>query len=214
MAPQRVLCRDTQLIIEGYPRCANSFAVSAFRMANDPEWKISIATHLHSPASIKFGIQRNIPVLLLIRKPKDCIVSWLSLSIQLGKLDFRSLDPRRRKALLNYWTRRYAQFYDVLLPYADCFPTVTFEQVTTDFGHCIDRLNEHYSTSFNRFNHTEANVSKIFQASKVHLSPSAERDEIKNMICEYYMSSKNEKLRDLAEATYDTFNKAALIDLD
>jgi len=205
MAPARVLCKETQLIIEGYPRSANSFAVRAFKMANDKGSPSRIATHLHSPASIHLGIARKIPTLVLIRKPEECIVSWIALTFQLGKLSLDQFGTKRLERLFAYWTRRYASFYNSILPYSEQYVSARFEDVTTDFARTIDKLNRVYSKNFELFQHTEQNVHSIFSSSKVHLSPSAERDHIKSSLSLCYLSSANLDHRERANKSYEMF---------
>lgn len=41
---------------------------------------------------------------------------------------------------------------------------VTFDEATTDFGQVIDRLNQRYGTTFDRFEHTDEHVARVFAA--------------------------------------------------
>ena len=52
---------STGICIEGYPRCANSYAVYAFKNANKD---IKIGHHLHVPAQIKQSTDYKIPTIL------------------------------------------------------------------------------------------------------------------------------------------------------
>src|SRR5689334_19049404 len=71
--PPRAVSRGTEIVIEGFPRSANTFAVVAFRLAQQRE--IEIAHHLHAAAQIKHAINLKVPVIVLIREPSDAILS-------------------------------------------------------------------------------------------------------------------------------------------
>src|SRR5262245_65181203 len=48
---------ETELVIEGFPRCGNSFAVAAFSLAQPRP--VRIAHHLHAPAQVIAGTRRR-----------------------------------------------------------------------------------------------------------------------------------------------------------
>lgn len=204
-ARNRVAVRETEIAIEGFQRCANSFAVQAFRSVNETSGQLRIATHLHSPANIYQSIHYNVPTMVLIRDPDECIVSWLALAMQLGKLQMESLSEQNQMRRMCYWTQRYTQFYQRLMKVRTAFVAVDFTNVVTDFGICIDRLNAHFGTAFNRFEHTAEAEQAIFNKSKVHLSPSVDREQIKQQVTTYYFSKDNSANRALAHAMYERF---------
>ena len=204
-ARNRVACRATNIVIEGFQRCANSFAVQAFRSVNETSENLRIATHLHSPANIYQSIRYNVPTMVLIRDPDECIVSWIALAMQLGKLQGDSLTERNQMRRMCYWTQRYTQFYQRLMKIRTAFVAVDFTEVVSDLGICIDRLNVRFGTAFNRFEHTAEAEQAIFNKSKVHLSPSVDREQIKQQVTTYYFSEDNSANRALAKATYETF---------
>lgn len=70
-----VVARDTEIVIEGYPRSANTFAVAAFMLAQ--ERPVKMAHHLHAPAQVIRAVKWGIPTLLLIRQPEDAVLSLL-----------------------------------------------------------------------------------------------------------------------------------------
>ena len=71
--PNRLVGRDTELVIEGFQRSGNTFAVFAFEMAQDRP--IRSAHHLHASAQVSRAVKLGVPVLLLVRDPRDTIVS-------------------------------------------------------------------------------------------------------------------------------------------
>jgi hypothetical protein len=198
----RAVTPDKRVVIEGFPRSGNSFARRAFIMAQDETFDVtSIAHHLHVPAQVVRAAQWQIPTLVLIRRPKDAV---LSLVIR---------DPISVDQALRY----YISFYETSEKYRDAYVLGLFEEVTEDFGQVIERLNDKFGTTFSLFNHNEENVSKLFagmetQARKQYgetllerkiQRPSADRQRIKYEM-EYDLETpKRKKLIAEAEAVYD-----------
>lgn len=198
----RAVRPGTRLVIEGFPRSGNSFARRAFIMAqDDPQIKNYIAHHLHVPAQVVRAARWQIPTLVLIRKPRDAV---LSLTIR---------DPLSVDQALRY----YISFYKTAEKYRDAYVLGLFEEVTEDFGRVIERVNEKFGTTFSLFRHDEESVGELFagmeaQARKQYgetllerkvQRPSAERRRVKHDI-EYDLG--NPKRRELiaeAEAIYD-----------
>lgn len=197
----RAVKPGTRLVIEGFPRSGNSFARRAFIMAqDDPQIKNHIAHHLHVPAQVVRAARWQIPTLVLIRKPRDAV---LSLTIR---------DPISVDQALRY----YISFYETAEKYRDAYVLGLFEEVTSDFGRVIERVNDRFGTTFSLFNHDEENVNELFagmeaQARKQYgktllerkvQRPSADRQKVKREI-EYELESpKRSKLIAEAEAVY------------
>src|ERR687890_1887029 len=120
----RVVTPDTQLVMEGYPRSANSFARVAFNRAQSE--RVRIAHGLHVPAQVIRAATWQIPTLVLIRKPKDAVLSF-------AIRDTISVD----QAL-----RYYLSFYETAEVYRDAYVLGLFEEVTEDFGEVIRRIND------------------------------------------------------------------------
>ncbi len=53
-----------------------------------------------------------------------------------------------------------------LLPYYDKFVVADFEEVTSDFGSVIRRVNKQFGTTFAEFKPTQANISECFELIK------------------------------------------------
>lgn len=144
--PEKTVCPNTTLVIEGFPRSGNTFAEMAFRMAQP--YPVRLAHHLHVPAQIIGGLRLGLPVLLLIRPPDDAILSFV---IKTG--GHLSL-----QAALRY----YVRFYEALLDYREELITVTFDELVSDFGRSIGRLNDQFGTCFSPFTHTQSDVNACF----------------------------------------------------
>jgi hypothetical protein len=198
----RIVTPDTQLVIEGFPRSGNSFARRAFVSAQDESFdKTRIAHHLHVPAQVVRAAQWQIPTLVVIRRPRDAVLS------------FAAWDPISVDQALRY----YLSFYETAEKYRDAYVLGRFEEVTEDFGEVIERINDKFGTTFSMFSHDEENVGKVFTdmdtfarekygetrwERKVH-HPSAVKERIKQEI-EYDLESpKRKKLIAEAEAVYD-----------
>jgi len=65
---------DTDVVIEGFPRSANTFLVHALELAVNGN--IKIAHHLHDPCQIRCAVHRQIPCFVIVRDPLDAVVSW------------------------------------------------------------------------------------------------------------------------------------------
>jgi len=198
----RIVTPDTQLVIEGFPRSGNSFARRAFVLAQDETFDVTrIAHHMHVPAQVVRAAQWRIPTLVLIRRPREAVVS------------FAIWDPISVDQALKY----YISFYETVEKYRDAFVLGRFEEVTEDFGQVMKRINDRFGTTFSLFRHDEENVSKLFAGMEAHARkkygetlwerkvqrPAAVRERIKDEI-EYDLENpKRKKLIARADAVYD-----------
>lgn len=147
---RRVISSRTELVIEGYTRCGTTFAVYALQLSQ--RRPVRLAHHWHAPAQLIEAAHRNIPALLVIRRPEEAILSQL----------VREPNVTLRDALV-----AYSRFYECLLPYRHRFVVGEFEQVTHDFGLMIRRLNARFGTSFAEFVHTDASVRECLELMKL-----------------------------------------------
>lgn len=137
----------TDVLIEGYPRSANSFAVAAFGHAQPGP--VRIAHHTHAPAHVIEAVGRGVPAIVLVRDPADSV------------LEFVIVKPALTVAQA---LRGYVRFYAPLLAHRRGFVVGTFEEVTSDFGSVIGRLNSRFGTAFAEFEHTAQNERACFEA--------------------------------------------------
>ena len=203
---KRVVSRDTQLVIEGFPRSGNSFARRAFVVAQNGSFDTTrIAHHLHVPAQVVQAARWQIPTLVLIRRPRDAVLS------------FALWDPISVDQALRY----YVSFYETVEKYRDSYVLGLFEEVTEDFGQVIKRMNDKFGTAFSLFRHDEQNVGRVFAdmdtyarkkygetqwERKVH-HPSAVKERMKNEIAHDLANPKRKKLMAEAEAVYNRLTK-------
>lgn len=142
----KIVDGTTEVVIEGFPRSANTFALVAFQVAQGRP--VKAAHHLHAAAQIKRGAQMRIPTLVLIRDPLEAVLSHL----------VRQPGVTPRQGMRN-WVR----FYRAANGLRGRVVVATFEEVTTDFGAVIRRLNARYGTTFAEFEHTPENVEWCFR---------------------------------------------------
>jgi hypothetical protein len=174
-----VVEKDTVIVIEGFPRSANTFACNAFRLSQEKD--VKIAHHLHAPAQIIGAAKMNIPAVVQIRNPDDAVLS----------LVVRSPFISIRIAL-----REYTLFYETILSYRDHFIVAKFEDVIRDFGSVIREINDRFGTDFKEFIHNEENVAKSYKM------PSQDRRMRKEQLREAYNDEKLANLRQRADRVY------------
>jgi hypothetical protein len=199
-----LLDRDTDILVESFPRCASSFAVAAFRLAQEPR-TVRVAYQTHAPGHVIAAVRRNVPAVVLIREPVDAVVSNL---------------VRHPERGVNGVLRGYVRFYGPLLPYRSGFVTATFDEVVGgEFGSVIRRVNQRFGTAFSQFEATEANVQRCLQEidqewrrrrggdegrlERTVPRPSALREDMKQGLRERYVASGSPRLRGRAQDLYE-----------
>ena len=207
----RAVTPDKQVVIEGFPRSGNSFARRAFIMAQDETFDVtSIAHHLHVPAQVVRAAQLRIPTLLLIRKPKDAVLS------------FAIRDPISVDQALKY----YLTFYETVEEYRDAYVLGLFEEVTEDFGEVIRRINDRFGTTFSSFSHDERNVDGVFARIEKNAKkrfgetslenkvsrPFASREKLKREVRYELENPKRRHLISRAESVYGRLTRKAAQD--
>ena len=173
---QRPVRRDTDLVIEGFPRCANTFAVLAFRylQARDTH----VASHVHSAAQVLRASAWGIPTIVLLRDPIDAVVS---------------LVVRHPEITLDSALRSYNCFYGSIRGCRDSFVAATFDQVTSQFAEVILATNRRFGTRFVARPLSESDIQSLFSQIDRHAAktgqtelqtsrPSDSRGEIATML--------------------------------
>jgi hypothetical protein len=174
---QTLARRDTAIVIEGFLRSGNTFAVAAFEVANGRG--LHVGRHLHGAGHLLRAARLGVPAVALIRDPRDAVLSYLIRRDTLTPAD----------AL-----REYVEFYRTAWPVRDRFVVGLFEDVVRDFGSVLDRVNRRFGTGFTRYEPTPANeaatVARVEEMNRLecrgevvetHVGrPSAEREERKN----------------------------------
>lgn len=117
-------CND--LVIEGFPRSANSYIV--FLLQELCSIELHIAHHVHRPTQLILGIEYNIPCVLMIRKPVDACTSF---SIRHPNVSI--------KESLN----KYLTFHNELINYRQHIHVISFDDFVADpINTCTERLKD------------------------------------------------------------------------
>ncbi len=196
---------ETDILIEGYPRSANAFAVAAFRQAQGRP--VEVAHHTHAPGHVLAAIRMGVPSIVLIREPEEAV------------LEFAIVRPilTLRQAL-----RGWVRFYEALVPHRPRFVVGPFPEVTSDYGGVIRRVNVLFGSAFKEFDHTEENVRELFRHMDDYWHdrlggensiepyvgrPSGERDRLKDELRDDYRAQIPAGIRAGAVALYRAFAK-------
>ena len=194
---------QTEICIEGFPRCGNTFAVVAFQAAQLRT--ISIAHHVHASGSVLIAVRKRKPAIVLIREPEEAV---LSLMVRLRYL-------RAGQVL-----RSYIGFYRGLLPHLRRFVVGPFADVVTDFGGIIRQVNQRFGTDFREFHPTEEHLRAVEEevgrwdrgafgsrdgVERGGASPNELRDRLKEELRPAYRHRRLAAQRAAAERVYRRF---------
>lgn len=130
---RQLLGDDTNLVIEGFPRSANSYAEAAFAVSQAGR-RLIIASHSHAAAQVIAAVKRDLVTLVLFRNPDDAVASHLEM-----------LPARISPESL---FKDYSGFYRTIMPYRDRFVLISFETCIGDFGAVVSRVNARFGTDF------------------------------------------------------------------
>jgi hypothetical protein len=194
---------STDILIEGYPRSANAFAVAAFRQAQGRP--VEVAHHTHAPGHVLAAIRMGVPSLVLIREPEEAVLEFAIVRPNLG---------------LRLALRGWVRFYEALLPHRPRFVVGSFPAVTSDYGAVISRMNDLFGSAFKEFDHSEENVRELFRHMDDYWHdrlgpessiepyvgrPSDERDRVKDELRGPYRAQIPAGMRAGAVALYRAF---------
>ena len=145
----RGINRKTELLIDAYPRSANTYATYGFlHCQKDP---VNVSHHLHAPAAILYAAQHKIPTLTIIRDPFDACASILAYLPDYG---------------IEQAFRDYLNYYRAVrksMPHAF---VAKFETVTADLGKVIEALNAKYSRKYTVFSNTPEEIDAVRAKTK------------------------------------------------
>jgi hypothetical protein len=191
----------TEVCIEAFPRSGNTFTVIAFQQAQPTV--VSIAHHVHAAGAVIAAAELGTPTIVLIRPPEGTVLSYVI---------------RWPELTMGHALRGYLRFYEPLVPYRDRFVVGRFEEVTSDPGAVMRRLNERFGTSFVPFEPTDANLRAVMEeldrwdanthregGGPVELGrglPTPEKEARKASLREGYRGPSLARLRGRADAAY------------
>jgi hypothetical protein len=110
---------NTDICVDGFPRSANSYTTYFVKVANK---KLNVAHHTHSPINIKLALKKDVPMLILIRKPLPAISS-LILKMETDKNLHFTL-------FIEYAFIRYKTYYNYVIKNHSNIIILNFEEFT------------------------------------------------------------------------------------
>lgn len=186
---RRVVRFGDDVVIEGFPRSANTFATYAFKQAN-AERNLKIGNHFHSPAQFILAAKFGVPAMLVIRAPTDAVLSFMVFEPTMSAKE---------------GFRRYVAFHKPLIPIQSSFVAVRFDEVISDFDRGIARLNRRFNTDFAPFAHTKARAEALMgfietdRANNASKHPKLLGDEMKEPIPSRVKKEARSKLKEQIE---------------
>ena len=188
--------QGTEIVIEGFPRSANTFAVLAFTAAQTSQ--VKIAHHMHVPAQIIKAKRLQIPALVVIRNPKDSAISY---TIRKPELSL--------KAILECYTT----YHEAIFPHRSHYVLATFEEVINDFSKSIERVNYKFGVNFVPHTPSGLELESIFKRAdeleggdqKRTSRPSQERMTLKEALKQEMLNPELAAALKEAETIYDQF---------
>jgi len=197
---------DTAIVIEGFLRSGNTFAVAAFRVANGPD--VHIGRHLHGAPHVLRAVRYGVPTVVLIRAPADAVASYLVRRPTLTPED----------ALLEY-----LDFYRTAWRARSGFVVGLFDDVVADFGDVVRAVNARFGTSFTPWEPTAENQAAAFAlveemnrlechglVVESHVGrPSAQRERDKRQIREQLQRPRARRLLAEADDLFTAYRRLA-----
>lgn len=186
----------TELVIEGYPRSANTTMVYGF-LDRQPR-PVQVAHHKHHAAQLLRAVDWGIPAVMLIRRPKDAALSYLAM-----RQEARMRGEGLRHPSLRYESviLRWVTFYKAMLPHLDKVVIAPFDEVIQDLAGVIEGVNLKFGTDFRAGPPLNMRVKPLGW----HALPTHERNEIKrDLDTEFYETyQRSPRLRHLTEQAND-----------
>jgi hypothetical protein len=186
--------RDTDVVIEGFPRSANSFARAAFHSVQPG---LKYATHVHSSAQVVQACRWSVPAMVLLRNPEGAVCGLVAFDWELGGRNPSEIDA----AAVDRVLRRYLDFYEPLERYRSDFFVAHFPEVVADFGRVMRGFNERFGKNHGAFSHTPESARALMDKSP-HIGPQESREKIKSVVAGVYRNNASPELKKRAEKIY------------
>lgn len=151
----QLITKSTRLVIEGYPRSANSFARYAIHVSQGDG--SLLAGHNHSSAFVLEAVARGLPTIVIVRDPADAVASLVQSSDVSAWAAFEAYTKFHRNVAL--------AASDVLV--------IPFHTVISDFAEVIRTINDRFGLGLAPFSdgsETRARISALLEESNRGLS--------------------------------------------
>lgn len=168
---------DTELVIEGYPRSANSTTAYGF-LARQTRL-VRLAHHKHHAVQLLLAGKKGIPGVMLLRQPEQAVISNLALI-----LENQRRNASGKKGTLTFYDalRGWLVFYRAVEHCTDAFIIAPFGEVTQDIGGMIRRINRKFGTDFS----DEVQTQEQAKLLGWHATPNEIRNGIKSELSEKF----------------------------
>ena len=128
---RRHVDRHTDVVIDGFPRSANTYALYAFELATDGG--VVVKGHTHSAVTVIRAARRQLPTMVMIRDPRDVVASLVQLA------------PGLRAGSC---FAAYSRYYNAVLRDGAPVFIADFGIATRDFGLIMRQFNEFFGSAF------------------------------------------------------------------
>lgn len=146
----RRLTDRTRLVVEGFPRSGNTYAVYAAKVAEARAGRhLSVSSHVHTPSAVEAAVALHLPTLVVVRRPLDAVSSLLVAAPHVHP-----------SGALAEWEHHHR----VILPLRSQLVVATFDQVTLHTDDVLRRLDETFDTGLARFPDTPDARAEVFAA--------------------------------------------------
>jgi hypothetical protein len=139
----QLLTDETRLVIEGFPRSANSFARFAVHVSQGSN-RI-LAGHNHSSAFVLEAVRLKVPTIVIVRDPASAVASLV----------------QGEEVPLWLAFRAYERFYRNVLSVQDHVVLVPFEAVTNDFDGVLQRARDRFGVDLDKYDDSEATRAEV-----------------------------------------------------
>lgn len=194
--PSVVISSETTAVVDGFPRSGNSFFVALLSVSQPSS--LVMSHHLHSAAHIKAGVRKGVPVVVIVREPRDAVLAYQA---------YDKLVP------LSECLRDWISFYRQILSLPQkSFALARFERFIKDGNHVVDDVNAVFPDFLRKFDHETQQVrakeylENVSQKAfgKPHQSqPSGERNAYKKKIESQLEHPKLKRLLRQAQEIYE-----------
>jgi hypothetical protein len=143
----RRVTRETDLVVEGFPRSGNTYAALGIGLAQPRP--LRIVSHAHVPAQVKRAVALGVPTLVAVRDPADATCSMAV------------ADPHHRvRDLLRYWIH----YHEQLLEVRSGVVFASFGEITGRLGAVVEAVNRRFGTDLVPVADDPATREQIFTA--------------------------------------------------
>lgn len=192
---RRLVTKNSDLVLEGFPRSANTYFFWYFDTAQRREWKV--AHHLHSPYQIRAAVKHRIPCVFLIRNPLDCVASAVLRDARL------SVGAALRSYLTLYSTAVEHANHLLLVPQKMAIknPHEVIGAINARYGCAFDILpKERLGEVYERINARHLSDWKLSEPDPARLAlPSAQKEAAKEPIAEQIRTQQASLLKQCQE---------------